>query len=551
MMRIVPENSRAARGGSAARRLLPFGLLALLLALSTLLAGPVARAEPAASNASCTYELKVVIDPDRALLKGEGAYRFKFMEETNNGAPLRLNPVFEVTDVQTGDSGLSRELAMDPILTYKWQGWPDANQAGMGYLTHISRDYVIFGPEFLWCPAVVDPRLNTSGTVSISVPDRFRLVTDGSLVGEVSQFGFRKSTFNFAGINGRPRVLILTRYTAVEDTFGAVTLRAIVSPAHQAAIPGLMGRIRTILTEYEGYFGAYRFPTLTVVEAPQVFGGDYLLGSDIAGMGLKGVVLLASDQVEGRLDDDLLAHEIAHQWWGCLVGPDRDEKAGGLWLMEGMAEFATLLHGEIAGGATERHERLAGWARQARGIGEKHGEQSLISLNQNCSPEKLGLAYCRAPYVFEMIRRRLGPDRFRALCAGLVQRWAGFRISTTDLIRELDEQTGTPWRDFFDQWVYRKGLPRLEVTYSSERQADGRWLVRVECRQADGMFQLDVPLRVFAGAASTDAQLELTGPASSTTLTLDSEPSALVVDPDATFLCAELKVTRVDPLQMK
>gem|GEM_PF-2152306 len=500
---------------------------------------------------SAEYEMQITIDPARRILSGEARFHFRYLEFAEGGAPLALDPAFRVTESGLGESGLSRTGRMDPDFRVRWEGWPLSVSPEGSRFTHISQDHLLFDPFFLWYPAVVDTSITAWGKVSISHPENFQLVTDGTLLAKDRKFGFRKSTYSFGGLNDRPRVLILSRYRAREDSCGSTRIRCVLNPAHQEAQDRILRLVRKTLPEIERLCGPYRFPELTVVEAPQVLRAGYSLGHEYLGLGFKGLILIPSSEIEGTLDEGLLCHEIAHEWWGALVGKNMQKRSGGLWIVEAMAEYASLQYKATVFGPEEKRRELAEWARQTRWVIDKYGDEALARLGTDTSPpERLALVYSKGPYVVEMMAARIGHEHFATVVQTLVKEWEGTRPTVDDFERDLGKITGERWKPFFDAWVRQPGLPRIAVRYAAERNRDGSWALLVQCDQEEPFFDVRLPIRVIAGSRQMDLAVELRGARGRATADLPEEPTALFVNPDYEVLLGAMEVARVSAVEL-
>jgi hypothetical protein len=495
--------------------------------------------------------MQVTIDPSRKMLSGEARFHFRYLEFAEGGAPLALDPAFRVTESGLGESGLSRTGRMDPDFRVKWEGWPLSVSPEHSRFTHISQDHLLFDPFFLWFPAVVDTSIVAWGKVSFSYPERFQLVTDGTLLAEDRKFGFRNATYSFGGLNDRPRVLILSRYPSAEDSLGTTRIRCVLNPAHQGAQERILRLVRKTLPEVERLCGPFRFPELAIVEAPQVLRAGYSLGHEYVGLGFKGLILIPSSEIEGTLDEGLFCHEIAHEWWGALVGKNMQKRSGGLWIVEGMAEYASLHYKATVLGPEEKRRQLAEWARQTRMVTDKYGDEALVRLGLDTSPrERLALVYSKGPYVVEMMAARLGHDRFASVVQALIKEWEGTRPTVDDFERDLGKITGQDWKPFFDTWVRRPGLPTITVRYAAERNRDGSWTLLVQCDQEEPFFDMRLPIRVTAGGRQTDLIVELRDAGETVVENLPEEPTALFVNPDYEVLLGAVEVARVSAVDL-
>lgn len=184
----------------------------------------------------------------------------------------------------------------------------------------------------------------------------------------------------------------------------------------------------------------------------------------------------------------VMAHEIAHQWWGQAVGWKNYHEQ---WMSEGFAQyFATLYAREKRGENTYRSA-----IRNLRRWSQAQSDQGPIALGyrlghiRNESRVFRALVYNKGAAVLHMLRRFVGDDAF---LTGLRAFYGEFRYrkaGTDDLRLAMEKASGQPLERFFARWVLDATLPR--VRYSTTVQAGG---VDVAYEQVGEVF--DVPVTV-------------------------------------------------------
>jgi len=174
-------------------------------------------------------------------------------------------------------------------------------------------------------------------------------------------------------------------------------------------------------------------------------------------------------------------HEVAHQWWGHLVGWDsyRDQ-----WLSEGLAEFTAAMVVQRTGGPRrfqdyweKARRRITGKPRQSALANDQAGPISQgVRLATSRSPGAYeAMVYAKGAYVFHMLRMLMrgegsNPDEaFIALMKDYVASFSGKNPSTRDFQTVVERHmipnmnaTGDGKMDwFFRQWVTGMEIPRL------------------------------------------------------------------------------------------
>jgi aminopeptidase N len=229
--------------------------------------------------------------------------------------------------------------------------------------------------------------------------------------------------------------------------------------------------------------------------------------------------------------NDLVAHELAHQWFGDFV-TCRDWSHA--WLNEGFATFMEHVEREDRLGRDEYdfgvssdndtylHEASARYSRPI--VCRDYAEP--IDLFDRHLYEKGGL-------VLHMLRRELGDEAFWAGVRDYLEAHAYGVVETTDLQRALEKVSGRSLERFFDAWVYRPGHPELKVKVSWD---DG--LLSISAKQSQKLgdiaefhFELEVEVGSRAGGVSRHKK-SVSSATDTFVIALAERPAFVAFDPD-------------------
>ncbi|TPW11869.1 MAG: peptidase, M1 family protein [bacterium] len=188
----------------------------------------------------------------------------------------------------------------------------------------------------------------------------------------------------------------------------------------------------------------------------------------------------------------------------------------------------------------------------ARNVTQGGKEQPLLNVSRSeRSARSVPLVYSKAPYVFEMMRVRLGDERFAVMVRAVLDEWHGQQPTIHRIIESMDRQSIDPWRPFLEQWIERRGLPRIDIDYAVAPTSEGRWEARFAVRQAAPVYDLTIPIRAFGAGAPVDTSFVLNTATQGFSLNLPWDPSTVTIDPEGRVLIGELTVTRVAPADLR
>ncbi len=161
-------------------------------------------------------------------------------------------------------------------------------------------------------------------------------------------------------------------------------------------------------------------------------------------------------------EDDLISHELGHQWFGDLV---TCKDWGDIWLNEGFATFMetvwTEAHFPRDQSEYERWSNAREWFDQTNLYAKP-----IVRHDFNDSSEFDGNAYGKGGWVLYMLRHQLGDNAFYRGLKHYLEVNRGKNVVTADLIRAIEEATHTDVDEFFSQWVYGAGAPKFDLSYS-------------------------------------------------------------------------------------
>ncbi|HMD39113.1 MAG TPA: M1 family aminopeptidase [Candidatus Acidoferrum sp.] len=206
---------------------------------------------------------------------------------------------------------------------------------------------------------------------------------------------------------------------------------------------------------------------------------------------------LASEYLTGQ--DDLISHELGHQWFGDLV---TCKDWGDIWLNEGFATFMETVWAEAHFGKDEadyeRWQAAREWFAQTNLYGKP-----IVRHDFNDSSEFDGNAYTKGGWVLYMLRHQLGEDAFYRGLKHYLEVNRGKNVVTADLSKAIEEATHTSVDQFFDQWLYGAGAPKFDLSYKYDDAKHELALTVKQTQKVEGRVGLfRIPTEVEITTAS-------------------------------------------------
>ncbi|MBN1387789.1 MAG: M1 family metallopeptidase [Bacteroidales bacterium] len=276
-------------------------------------------------------------------------------------------------------------------------------------------------------------------------------------------------------------------------------------------------------TWYSERIGPYAYEKLANVQSKTMFGG----------MENAGCIFYSEASVtgEGRAER-LMAHEIAHQWFGNSV---TEKDWHHIWLSEGFATYLTALYQ----GSREGETRLRAVMNMAR-------QRVISSYKQNPAPvidttiiDFMKLlstnSYQKGAWVLHMLKSEIGDELFWSGMQTFYARYRNRNALTSDFKNTMEEISGCDLDRFFHQWLYLSGHPELKIswTYNNRREEIN---VLVEQKQENNVFEFPLDLQINDPAGIRIERIMVNQKIQSFILKSSDPPYDIIPDPEVRLL---------------
>ena len=243
----------------------------------------------------------------------------------------------------------------------------------------------------------------------------------------------------------------------------------------------------------------------------------------------------------GGFSRDLIAHELAHQWFGDKVTCGSWED---IWLNEGFATYLTGLTKEHLDGATSFYNWRAGKINNI--TGNPSGSvfcTDTTSVNRIFSGR---LSYDKGSMVLHMLRYKLGDtDFFQALKNYLADPALSYGYAKTQQLQDhLEAESGMDLDEFFADWFMGEGYPSYNILWS---QSGNTLYITVNQTQSDpsvSFFEMPLPIKVTGTNGQEDMlRLENTSDGQLFTITIPYTVASVQFDPNKELISKNNTVT--------
>ena len=298
-----------------------------------------------------------------------------------------------------------------------------------------------------WMVAVDSPSDRATLELEVGVPAGWRAAGSGREVGRsaragVTTYRWRQdrevSSFLFGFVAGK--------FNEASYRHGPVALNYLGGPFSSDELRRIFRDTPAMMTFFEERAGL-PYPGRSYTQALVAISG----GQELAGLShmseAYGRAVLADATA-----NSLVAHELAHQWWGDLV-TNRDWTH--FWLNEGFATFMAAAYKERARGRDAYLADVAGWSGRVEKLRAAGADKPLVFPEWNRpTTDDRAVVYQKGALTLHELRELLGDAAFWTAVRAYTKTHAGGPVTTPDLQRAFETSSGRDLRTFFDERVY-------------------------------------------------------------------------------------------------
>jgi aminopeptidase N len=495
------------------------------------------------------YELELSDKTDS--IKGTAGITVKFLEPTDhltldfvlikNGKLHMLTYAPATTDekkivqVKAGDEKLRLELAKSVkagdiqtfIISYK--GIPAdgliISKNKFGHRTFFADNWP--NRAHYWIPCKDDPADKAPVEFIITAPEHYQVVANGIQVEETNlEKGLKRTHWK----EDEP---LATKVMTIGVADFAVNMVGFVNdciPVYSWAFPENAKEAthdftmtKDILRFYINTIGPYGYKKLANVQSKTRFGG----------LENASAVFYAENKITGDGSiESLLAHEIAHQWFGNMA---TEKSFAHLWLSEGFATYFTTLFFENKYGKNKAAEI------------RKEDREQVIYFTETDKTPVVNIAetdfmnllnennYQKGGWILHMLRQQLGDSVFKKSIRKYYAVYAGKNADTEDLQKIFEDVSGKNLNPFFKQWLYTPGIPKLDIKWKYNTKEKNIAVTVKQLQQTPFSFPLEIgyqsgPIVNARKIVAISRQTE------TFKIPMAQKPSSLIADPDVNLL---------------
>lgn len=344
-----------------------------------------------------------------------------------------------------------------------------------------------------WVPLYDYPNDKATFEVSLTVGKKFTALSNGELVSVKNN---KDGTHTWHWHEHFPMVSYLISYVIgefekVEDSYNGIPVNYWVYEENKHEALRSFG----LTTDMMKYFG-----NRTGIEYPyekydQVIIDDFMFG------GMENITLthntdrtmfdeFAAPDVSS---DGLVAHELAHQWFGDMLTTRNWAHA---WLNEGFATFFSRKYRENKFGFDEGEYIRFGEINGYFGSNKKWRRSTVQHKFYESMDVFDGHIYAKGSLILNMLQDYIGDDAFWRFIQHYTKENQYKNVETPDLKKAIEETTGQNMDWFFKQWIYEPGFPEYNVTWKYNQRNKSVKLTVKQTQKNTNIFKMPIQIQI-------------------------------------------------------
>ena len=491
------------------------------------------------------YKLAIGLNDTTNVIQGEAAITLKYtqdakavqldlVQKTPDDSGMLVTHVWQqqkeigfVQDMQHVILNADAKAGDTTTFTIQYQGIP---KDGLIIAVNKHGHRTFFGDNWPnrahnWFPC--NDHLSDKASVEwiVTAPEHYQVVANGTKTEETNLPNHQRLTrwAETADLPTKVMVIGVADFAVqYSGSVGDIPVYSWVYPEDRDSGFATYAMAKNILPFFISHVGPYAYKKLANVQSKTIFGG----------MENASAIFYYENSVSSPTAEGLIAHEIAHQWFGNAA---TEKNWQHLWLSEGFATYMASLYHEYKYGVDSFNKRLMEDRKTVIKFSKKrftpvvdttYGTDIMQLLNAN--------SYQKGGWILHMLRRRLGDTIFWQSVRQYYAVYGGHNADTRDLQKVFEDVSHTNLTTFFNQWLYTYGQPVLNVTWKYNVSAK-EITVNVEQKQ-EVLFTFPLEIALQQGEKQMTKTINVVDKKTTISIPVTVKPSDIILDPNVNLL---------------
>lgn len=387
----------------------------------------------------------------------------------------------------------------------------------------------------VWFPTIDSPNSKTTQDIYITVDEKLTTLSNGLLVDTKKNNDGTKTDHWKMDEPHAPYLAMMgigAFKKVVDEPWNGKEVSYYVEKEYEPHAKAIFGDTKEMIEFYSTRLGVpYAWPKYA-----QIAVRDYVSGAmENTSATLHGdfaVYQTTRETLDGKKGEDIIAHELFHQWFGDLV---TCESWSNLPLNESFATYGEYLWEEYKHGrdAADQHHTSS---RQGYMMSDK--EVNLIRFNYEEREDMFdGFSYNKGGQVLHMLRKAVGDDAFFASLKNYLETNKFKSAEIHNLRLAFEETTGEDMNWFFNEWFLNRGRPKLTVTQKYNAGAVELTVEQKQDLKKYPLYKLPVDVDIYVNGKAERTRIWITDQKQTFSIKASGQPQLVNFDAERQLLC--------------
>lgn len=385
-----------------------------------------------------------------------------------------------------------------------------------------------------WFPTIDKPNQKTTEEIYMTVPSKYVTLSNGLLINQKKNNDGTRTDYWRMDLPHAPYLFFMGvgDYVIVKDHYKKLPVDYYVEKEYAPVAKKIFGETPAMIGFYEKITGVpFAWP-----KYDQIVGRDYVSGAmenTTATLHQESAYQNARQLVDGNRWEEVIAHELFHQWFGDLV---TTESWSNITLNESFADYSETLWDAYRHGKDAGDEKIEDDRRSYLGNPGEESEHLVRFYYKDKEDVFDGVSYPKGGAILHMLHNYVGDSAFfKSL--NLYLNTNKFKSAEAQQLRlAFEAVTGEDLNWFWNEWYYGAGQPDITINYDYNNKTAR---VIIDQTQKTGkVFTFPLAIDVYSnGANKTRYKVWVKDKTDTFYFPSENKPSLINVDADKVLLC--------------
>jgi aminopeptidase N len=387
----------------------------------------------------------------------------------------------------------------------------------------------------VWMPIIDSPNQRMTQEISMTVDTNFKTLSNGLMISSKNLGNGLRTDVWKQSLPAAPYLTMMAvgNYAIIKDKYKNMEVNYYVYPEYANDATAIFGNTPEMLKYFSELLVPYPWEKYS-----QVIAEDYVSGAmenTTATVHGSFVQQHKRELIDGN-QDDIIAHELFHQWFGDLV---TTESWSNLTLNESFATYGEYLWQDYKYGrdAADRglQADLNTYMAQA-----KQSDANLVRFEYEAREEMFdGISYQKGGRILHMLRKYVGDEAFFESLRDFLNTNKFTAAEAHQLRLSFEKITGEDLNWFWNQWYFSKGYPILNIEYSYNTETQTAIVVVNQKTSEEQLnyFKLPVDIDFYVNGKATRKRFTITSETDTFKFSALTQPELINFDAEKMLLC--------------